>query len=136
MKLYILTAVLLLFMPFTAQAQPETTWTATITESHSACKNLGKDIIGVYDLKIQYGEGKTLTITVVKSNHVFNGIITEDSPRRILLKTSYLEDAGIVTEKIKITFEDEHKGLGIGNWYWSDGLMSCGGSYNFTVVTK
>ncbi len=56
----------LLILPFTALADSAVQWTATVTESHSACKNIGKDIEGVYDVILKYGEGKKLTLTVVK----------------------------------------------------------------------
>lgn len=128
------TLFLFVTMPLVAYAENTETWTARITESQSACKSIGKDIIGVYDLKVEYGEGNTLTVTGEKSQHIYNGVLVETSPESLILKTSYLEDAGIVTENVTITFADNKQGTGSGKWYWSDGLMSCGGSYQFTIT--
>lgn len=128
------TLFLLLAMPLVGHAKDTEIWTATITESQSACKSIGKDIIGVYDLKVQYGEGNTLTITGEQSHHVYIGVVVETSPEHLILKGSYLEDAGIVTENVTINFADKKQGSGAGKWYWSDGLMSCGGSYQFTIT--
>ena len=130
----------LLILPFTALADSAVPladsavqWTATVTESHTACKNIGKDIEGVYDVILKYGEGKTLTLMVVKSGHIFNGVVVDENPQKIKLQASYLEDAGVVTDNVNITFTSENSGTGTSKWYWSDGLMSCGGSYEFII---
>jgi len=133
MTLFKFCILFLLIHPFSVLADSAVQWTATVTESHSACKNIGKDIEGVYDVILKYGEGKTLTLMVVKSGHIFSGGVVEGNPTKIKLQASYLEDAGVVTDNINITFTSESSGTGTSKWYWSDGLMSCGGNYKFTI---
>ncbi len=112
------------------------TWVATVTKSSSTCKTIGKSIEGDYTASIRQDEGTTITLTVQKTDTVFQGIRMKADPSIIQLQASFLREAGIVSEKINIKMTDENSGTGNANWDWSDGLMICGGNYTFVLKRK
>jgi hypothetical protein len=112
-------------------------WIATVTTAASSCKFMGKDIEGDYTAVIRQNEGTTLTLTVKETGTVFNGVQMKAAPGEqtplIHMVASYLEQAGIISQKMIIEMTDSHSGKGNTNWNWSDGLMICGGHYTFTL---
>ncbi len=112
-------------------------WIATVTKSSSSCKSMGKEIEGDYAAVIKQDEGATLTFTVKKTGTVFHGVQVpadaEGGARLIRLVASYLEEAGIISQKMNIEMVDNNFGNGNTTWNWSDGLMICGGHYTFTL---
>ena len=115
-------------------------WLATVTKASSTCKSIGRAIESDYEAVIQQKQGETLTLTVKKTGTVFHGIKLktdrEDDPRLIRLVASYLEEAGIISQKMNIEMSNTNSGTGSTSWSWSDGLMICGGHYIFTLKRK
>ena len=134
----IITVTLLLLACFLSPAslfagEYDGTWVATVTKSSSTCKSIGRALEGDYTASIRQDEGTTITLTVQKTDTVFQGIRMQVDPSIIQLQASFLREAGIVSEKINIKMTDENLGSGNANWDWSDGLMICGGNYTFTL---
>lgn len=108
-------------------------WIGKIKESTSSCKKIGKDLQDQYVVYFKHGEGSTITMTVEFTGNIFQGVQKAANPNFIHLRTSFLEDAGIVTEYVDIEMSDSSSGTGGGVWTWSDGLMNCGGSFSFSL---
>lgn len=108
-------------------------WIGKIKDSTSSCKKIGKDLQDQYVVYIKHGKEKTITMTVEFTGNIFQGVQQTANPNLIHLRASFLEDAGIVTENVNLEMADNRSGKGGGVWTWSDGLMTCGGSFNFTL---
>jgi len=112
-------------------------WVATVTTASSSCKFMGKDIEGDYTAVIKQDEGPTLILTVKETGTIFHGVQLQANPGEktplIHMVASYLEQAGIISQKMIIEMTDSNSGKGNTNWNWSDGLMICGGHYTFTL---
>ena len=132
----LLPALFVLSTPTPVQADDQ--WTATVTGPVSTCKNIGKDIEGDYDLEVHRGSGRSVSFSTRTRNgvRVFYGVRTADKPVVYKFTSSALKDGGVLSEDVHITLESEDSGHGNSTWNWSDGLMSCGGSYRFTLRRK
>lgn len=108
-------------------------WKGTVFSAETNCKNIGKDILGDYDLTVSLGEADTVLLKVVKSGNVFKGVRSAKDTSLYMFTASFREDAGIVTERMQIRLTEPGKGVGSSVWAWTDGLMSCTGSFEFTV---
>lgn len=108
-------------------------WKGTVVSSETNCKNIGKDILGDYDLTVSLGEADTVLLKVVKSGNIFKGVRSVKDSSLYMFTASFREDAGIVTERMQIHITEPGKGVGSSVWAWTDGLMSCTGSFEFTV---
>ena len=115
-------------------------WLATVHKAFSTCKTIGRAIEGDYDAVIKQEQGQTLTLTVTKTGTVFHGLKLKtdaaDNSYLMRLVASYLEEAGIISQKMNIEMTDADSGTGSTTWSWSDGLMICGGQYTFTLKRK
>ena len=131
----LITAIcLLLCIPSLAPAgEYDGTWHATVTKSSSTCKSIGKSVEGNYTAEIKQGEGLTITLRVKETGTLFQGVRMKADPRIFMLEASFLREAGIVSQKMNIKMIDLDTGSGNANWSWSDGLMICGGNYEFTL---
>jgi hypothetical protein len=110
------------------------TWNAEVTRATSNCKSMGKGIEGNYTAVIRQEEGSTLTMTIKESGRVFHGVQAPGAKGPSLhLVASYLEEAGIISQEMTIEMADVDTGSGYTHWNWSDGLMICGGQYDFTL---
>jgi hypothetical protein len=110
------------------------TWNARVTKATSDCKSMGKEIEGNYTAFIRQVKGPTLTMTIKESGRVFHGVQAPGPKGAILhLVASYLEEAGIISQEMTIEMADADTGSGYTHWNWSDGLMICGGQYDFTL---
>ena len=124
---------LLLAPAFPAAAQNYSgQWLATVSESVSWCKNLGKTEPGDYKLTIVHkGNDVTLLENVVQ--RPYKGLI---DPKRLLnlhVTGSYAKDGGYVNEMIDMGFENDSAGQGGSVWQWSDGYFQCGGRFKFDL---
>ncbi|MBE9521274.1 MAG: hypothetical protein IME97_09085 [Proteobacteria bacterium] len=66
----------------------------------------------------------------------YYGKVDKDDPTIIHYWASYIEDAGVLTERMTFHRNDETSGNGKSFWSWSDGLMNCGGEYSFTATRE
>ncbi len=108
-------------------------WTATVTKASSTCKTIGKAIEGDYTAEIKQGDGLTMVMTIKETGTVFQGVRIKADPRIIMLRASFLREAGVVSQKVNIEMTDQNSGKGNASWSWSDGLMICGGNYEFIL---
>ena len=108
-------------------------WRASVTRSSTTCKTIGRAIEGDYTAEIKQGEGLTVILSVKETGTVFQGVRMKADPRVMLLRASFLREAGIVSQKVNIEMNDSNTGRGNANWSWSDGLMICGGGYEFNL---
>ena len=134
-KLMLLTFCLALFLPIclsAAETEAEK-WLAHVSETSNQCKNIGKDILGSHSITLVHKDESSIVIVVDKNGHQFGGKRIADKPKTYKLRSSYQEDAGIVSDYIVIIMEDEEYGSGHGIWNWTDGIMSCGGSYKISI---
>jgi hypothetical protein len=130
-------ACLLLCAPvLVAAGEYDGTWNATVTKSSSTCKSIGKSIEGDYTAEITQGEGLTITLQVKETGTIFNGVRMKANPRIMMLEASFLREAGVVSQKMNIEMTDMNSGKGNASWSWSDGLMICGGNYEFILKRK
>ncbi len=131
----LITAACLLFIaPSCVQAgEYDGIWKATVTKASSTCKTIGKAIEGDYTAEIKQGEGLTMTLKVKETGTIFQGVRIKADPRIMMLEASFLREAGVVSQKVNVEMTDQDSGKGNANWSWSDGLMICGGAYEFTL---
>jgi hypothetical protein len=107
-------------------------WLATVSESVSWCKNLGKVETGDYKLTIVHkGNDVTLLENVVQ--RPYKGIIDPKRPHSLHVSGSYIKDGGYVNEMIDIGFDNDRTGQGGSVWQWSDGYYECGGRFKFDL---
>jgi len=109
-------------------------WISTITHQSSACKSIGQDINRTHTYVIIAKTDKKVVVVHRKSGISYYGKVDTENPMIIHYWASYQKDGGIVTERLRFEKSDETNGKGKSEWYWSDGLMSCGGQYSFTAV--
>ena len=108
------------------------TWLATVSESVSWCKSIGKTEIGDYKLTIVHkGNDVTLLENVVQ--RPYKGFIDPKRPLNLHVNGSYTKDGGYVNEMIDIGFENDSAGQGGSVWQWSDGYYQCGGRFKFVL---
>lgn len=124
---------LLLAMTSRVSAQDYSgTWLASVSESVTWCKNLGKAEPGEYKLTIvQKGSDITLLENVVQ--RPYKGVIDPKRPLSLHVNGSYVEDGGYVNEMIDIAFDNDSAGEGGSMWQWSDGYYQCGGRFKFDL---
>ena len=124
---------LLLALAFPAAAQNYSgQWLATVSESVSWCKNLGKTEPGDYKLTIVHkGNDVTLLENVVQ--RPYKGLIDPKRPLNLHVTGSYAKDGGYVNEMIDMGFENDSAGQGGSVWQWSDGYFQCGGRFKFDL---
>ena len=108
-------------------------WRGTITESTNKCKNdLGKGKPGEYTLTfIQKGEEVMGMENTVK--RPYRGVVNPERPQFVHLVGSYVTTGGFVSEAVDIEFKSETTGIGKSVWRWSNGYLSCGGEFTFTL---
>ncbi|MGD9971684.1 MAG: hypothetical protein AB7S77_01360 [Desulfatirhabdiaceae bacterium] len=107
-------------------------WTGVITESNTNCKKLGKAEPGEYRLTfIQNGNELTAMENTVK--RPYKGIFEEGNPMRIVVRGTYEDKGGYVTEEVILDFTSDRTGNGHSIWGWSDGWFQCGGSFRFSL---
>ena len=109
-------------------------WIATITKHSNRCNSIGRDFPGTHHFIVTVNSGGKRVVINKKTGIAYNGRVDKDNPMIILYWASYLEDAGVLTEKIIFRKTDDANGSGHSVWYWSDGLMNCGGEYSFTAA--
>ena len=108
------------------------TWLATVNDSVSWCKNIGKTEMGDYKLTIVHkGNDVTLLENVVQ--RPYKGFIDPKRPRSLHVSGSYAKDGGYVNEMIDIGFDNDRAGQGGAVWQWSDGYFQCGGRFKFDL---
>ena len=108
-------------------------WRGTITESTNQCKNdLGKGKPGEYTLTfIQKGDEVVGMENTVK--RPYRGVVNPERPQFVHLVGSYVTTGGFVSETVEIEFKSETSGVGKSVWRWSNGYLSCGGEFIFTL---
>lgn len=111
------------------------TWKATVTDSLSHCKKLGKYEPGDYIIHITQ-KGSSISIFDETSQTEYVGAVKQGAPNHVHVRTTDNLHGGYVTELVDIEFENEQAGKGGSVWRWSDGLFECGGSYKFTLLKK
>ena len=129
----------LIFLPaWAAAGEYDGTWTATVHEHSSSCQSIGRDIEGDYTAIIRQKDDGDLSFTVQETGTVFQGVEMENTgdAHRIHLVASYRKEAGIISQNMNIDMLDNNRGKGSTAWYWSDGLMVCGGHYSFTLERR
>jgi hypothetical protein len=108
------------------------TWLATVNDSVSWCKNLGKTEPGDYKLTIVH-KGNDITLLENVVQRPYKGIIDPKRPLNLHVNGSYVKDGGYVNEMIDIGFENDSTGMGGSVWQWSDGYFQCGGRFKFDL---
>ena len=107
-------------------------WLATVSESVSWCKDIGKTETGDYKLTIvQKGNDVMLMENVVQ--RPYKGFIDPKRPRNLHITGSYVKDGGYVNEMLDIGFDSESAGQGGSVWQWTDGYYQCGGRFKFDL---
>lgn len=108
-------------------------WRGTITESTNECKNdLGKGKPGEYTLTfIHKGDEFVGMENTVK--RPYKGVVNPSNPQFVHLVGSYVTTGGFVSETVEITFSNATSGIGKSVWRWSNGYLSCGGNFTFTL---
>lgn len=108
-------------------------WRGTITESTNKCKNdLGKGKPGDYMLTfIHKGDEIVGMENTVK--RPYKGVVNPSNPQFVQLVGSYVTTGGLVSEAVEITFSNGTSGIGKSLWRWSNGYLSCGGNFTFTL---
>lgn len=109
------------------------TWKAEVTESHTACEDLGRDFVGHYTIEI-FQSKDNLIVQAERPNVRYVGKLKPDNPNMAHLQATYIKDGGYVTELVDIDFGDKKTAKGGVVWRWSDGVYACGGSYSFTLI--
>lgn len=128
-----LIVVSLLFRCAPEQPAGEFNWKGTITSSETNCDHIGKDLEGDYNLIVEFGKKDTILLTVARSGNVFKGLRSTTDSSLFFFTANFREDAGIVSEKMQIRLTEPGQGIGSSVWAWTDGMMSCTGSFEFTV---
>lgn len=111
------------------------TWNATITDSLSHCKKLGKYEPGDYTINLTQ-KGNNISIIEKESQTRYVGTVKQGAPNHVHVRSTYNLHGGYATELVDIEFENDQAGKGGSVWRWSDGLFECGGSYKFTLLKK
>lgn len=108
-------------------------WRGTITQSVNGCKNdLGKGKPGEYMLTfIQKGDEVVAMENTVK--RPYRGVVNPERPQFVHVVGSYVTTGGFVSETVDIEFRNETGGIGKSFWRWSNGYLSCGGNFTFTL---
>ena len=108
------------------------TWLATVSESVSWCKSIGKTEPGDYKLTIVH-KGNNITLLENVVQRPYKGFIDPKRPLNLHVSGSYAKDGGYVNEMIDIGFENDSAGQGGSLWQWSDGYYQCGGRFKFDL---
>ena len=108
-------------------------WRGTIIESVNACKNdLGKGKPGEYTLTIiQKGDEIVGMENTVK--RPYKGVVNPERPQFAQVVGSYVTTGGVVSEIVDLEFKNATNGIGKAVWRWSNGYLSCGGKFTFTL---
>jgi len=107
-------------------------WKAHVTESMTTCEEIGRDKVGEYTIEIFQSEKKVI-VQAQRPNVRYTGKFLADDPNAIHLNSTYEEDGGYVTELVDLFFENGATAHGNVVWTWSDGLYTCGGTYQFNL---
>ncbi|MGL1861244.1 MAG: hypothetical protein OCC46_01840 [Pseudodesulfovibrio sp.] len=110
------------------------TWNAEVTESQTACEDLGRDFVGQYVIEV-FQSKDNLIVQAERPNVRYVGKLVAENPNAAHLQATYVKDGGYVTELVDMEFVDKNSAKGGVVWRWSDGVYACGGSYTF-VLTK
>ena len=128
-----------LFIFFAGQDKPTSQaekWEITVTDYSNRCKSIGMDFSGTHDFIIQIQDDNKRVIYDSGTGITYYGKIDSENPKITHYTANYREDAGVLSEEITFKREDETHGSGRSVWYWSDGIMSCGGEYRFSGTRK
>jgi hypothetical protein len=108
-------------------------WTGIVTESKTDCKKVGKAEPGEYKLTF-IQQGDELTAMENTNRRPYKGVVEKDNPRSVIVRGTYPETGGYVTEAVRLEFDDDFSGNGYSVWVWSDGWLQCGGNFRFTLL--
>lgn len=111
------------------------TWKAEVTESLTACEDLGRDFVGHYTIEV-FQSKDNLIVQAQRPNVRYIGKLKAENPNMAHLQATYTKDGGYVTELVDIEFEGGVAAKGGVVWRWSDGVYACGGSYTFVLTRE
>jgi hypothetical protein len=133
-KHVVIGCILIPFFSINAAAQDYSgVWTGMITESINNCKDLGKAKPGEYKLTfVQTGD--KLTAMENKAKRPYEGVFEGGDHRRVVVRGTYEDKGGYVTEEVTLDFTGDTAGKGHSVWNWSDGWFQCGGSFSFSFT--
>jgi hypothetical protein len=131
-KHFVIVCALILACSLNAAAQDYSgAWTGVITESINKCQKLGKAKPGEYRLTfIQKGNELTAMENTVK--RPYKGVFEVGNPGRVIVRGTYEDKGGYVTEEVVLEFTSDRTGKGHSVWNWSSGYYQCGGSFSFS----
>lgn len=109
-------------------------WKAEVTESLTACEDLGRDFVGHYTIEV-FQSKDNLIVHAERPYVRYIGKLKAESPSVAHLQATYIKDGGYVTELVDIEFEGQTAKGGV-VWRWSDGVYACGGSYTFVLTRE
>lgn len=107
-------------------------WTGTVIESSSTCKNIVKAAPGDYRLTFTQ-KGNDLTIVPTTSRRPYQGVLDPARPGRVQVRGTYPEDGGLISEDVTVTFTGAESGEGQSAWRWANAWHQCGGRFRFTL---
>jgi hypothetical protein len=114
----------------------EEKWVATVTDHVNRCKNIGINFSGTHNFLVLIKTDQQRVIYDSTSGITYYGKFNSENPHIIYYTASYRKEAGVLSEEIVFNRQDDNHGKGKSVWYWSDGLMHCGGEYSFTGTRK
>ena len=108
------------------------TWTGTVTEASSSCKNIVKAVPGEYSLTFTQS-GNELTIVPSAARRSYRGVLDAAHPGRVQVRGTYPDDGGLISEEVVVNFTGPDSGAGQSAWRWANAWHQCGGRFLFTL---